>query len=225
MSAATTDRPTGSLRPDRSIPRVAAVVAVAVAVVAASVLLGYRIAASATPSDDSPEAGFARDMQTHHNQAVQMSFIIRGKTTDPALQTLTFDIITTQQHQSGQMFAWLTQWGLSQTSSQPPMAWMRAGEHDPDETSGHGLAPGQTSRMPGMASDAEIAKLKDASDEAAEVLFLELMIEHHEAGVTMAEAIQTRTDRPEVLTLADAMATAQASEITQMNRLLRARSG
>lgn len=208
----------GQARPSGQTLRIALFVTIAVAVVAASVLLGYRLAGPDTPSDDSPEAGFARDMQTHHNQAVQMSFIIRGKTTDPVLQTMSYDIITTQQQQSGQMYAWLTQWGLPQTSSQPPMAWMKGADKTPRDT-----RAGESMQMPGMASPDEIAALQDSTGEKAEILFLELMIDHHRAGVTMAKAIQARTDRPEVLTLAAAMATAQTAEIKQMTALLRDR--
>lgn len=205
----------------RTPVRIAVIVVIAVAVVAASVLLGYRLAAPGTPADDSPEAGFARDMQTHHNQAVQMAFIIRSKTDDPTLQAMSYDIITTQQQQSGQMYAWLVLWGLPQTSSQPPMAWMT--QKQDGGMSRHNPAPSQTGRMPGMASPAQIAELKESSGQQAEILFLELMIEHHEAGIDMAEAIQTQTDRPEVLTLANAIATAQTAEIKQLAKLLQNR--
>lgn len=193
-----------------------------VAAVALGFLLGSWRAAAAAPSDTSAEAGFARDMQTHHGQAVQMALAIRDRTNDPALRTLTYDIITSQQQQSGQMFGWLAQWGLSQTSSEPPMSWMSrsgAGEQD------RGAMPDMptSTAMSGMASAADVSRLQTLSVPQAEVLFLRLMITHHQAGVAMAKAVQPLTDRPEVLALARAIVQAQTAEISALQSLLAAR--
>src|SRR5690349_17750631 len=69
------------------------------------------------PAEDSAEAGFARDMATHHDQAAEMSFILRDVTNDPRLRALTYDIIVTQTAQRGIFMGWLQQWGLPQASS------------------------------------------------------------------------------------------------------------
>lgn len=186
-------------------------VLIALAVLAAvGALLVLLPRGSGTPSDTSPEAGFARDMQVHHAQAVQMAFIMRDKTSDPVLRSITFDIITSQQQQSGQMAAWLHLWDLSPTGSQRPMAWM-AGHH-PD-----GAAPAV---MPGMASDAQLAQLREATGRDAERLFLQLMIAHHDGGIAMAEAVLASTVRPEVRQLASAIQTAQRAEVEQMTQML-----
>ena len=67
-------------------------------------------------------------MQTHHAQAVEMAFLVRDRTEDEEVRTVAYDIITSQQQQAGQMYGWLVQWGLDQTGSRPPMAWV-GGEH------------------------------------------------------------------------------------------------
>jgi uncharacterized protein (DUF305 family) len=190
------------------------VVAVAVLAAVAALLLFWPRGPS-TPGDVSPEAGFARDMQVHHDQAVQMAFIIRDETSDPTLRTIAFDIITTQQQQSGQMAAWLQSWGLSPTGTQPPMAWM-AGHP------GHGTVPAATgvTAMPGMATPAQLAELERARGTAAERLFLTLMIAHHEGGIEMADAVLTTTEQPQVRRLATAIASSQRAEIEQMTELL-----
>ncbi len=210
--------------------RLAAVVALlVVASVVVGFLLGSWRAAAATPSDTSAEAGFARDMQAHHGQAVQMALAIRDRTTDPALRTLTYDIITSQQQQSGQMFGWLAQWGLSQTSSEPSMAWMSrngAGGHDmgamgtatPPMSSTPGMQP--TGGKDGMATAADVSRLSTLPVPQAETLFLRLMITHHQGGVAMAKAVQPLTDRPEVLALAGAIVQAQTDEITALRSML-----
>jgi copper transport protein len=74
--------------------------------------------------------------------------------------------------------------------------------------------------MPGMASPEELDRLQRASPEEADVLFLQLMIPHHEAALPMAEAILERTDRPEVQQLAEAIYTSQQAEIRVINDML-----
>ena len=205
----------------------------AVAALFSAGLLGYGLAGRNThPAENSPEAGFARDMQTHHGQAVQMALTIRDKTTDPTLRTVAYDIITSQQQQSGQMFGWLTLWDLPQTGSEPAMAWMSSAGHDmngmgPTGTSAtsatNSASPTASASMPGMASPADLKRLDAASGVAAERLFLQLMIAHHRGGVRMAQAVLERTNRPEVVGLAQAIKAAQAAEIVQMETLLQSR--
>lgn len=197
------------------------VVAAAAAVVLAVVAVGATVLrVRVVPGDGSVEAGFARDMSTHHAQAVEMAELLRNRTDDAELQVLAADIATTQQAQIGRMSGWLDVWGMRAFSAEEPMAWM------PDAASGHQMRDdGSVSgmAMPGMATTAELARLRDANGTAAEVLFLDLMIDHHRGGVAMAEAALARTDHDEVRRLATAMVTAQRSEIDAMRALLGAR--
>lgn len=110
-------------------------VAVAAVLLTLVGFVGYQMGtATQTPSEGSADVGFARDMQTHHNQAVRMAMIVRDKSTDPTIRTIAYDIITSQQQQAGQLYGWLVQWGLPQTSSETGMAWMTAGEHQPEDS-------------------------------------------------------------------------------------------
>ena len=77
--------------------------------------------------------------------------------------------------------------------------------------------------MPGMATTADLARLADADGVAAEKLFLELMIAHHNGGVEMAKAVLERTQRSEVRNLAQSMVNAQSAEIQTMTQMLAAR--
>jgi uncharacterized protein (DUF305 family) len=154
-------------------------------------------------------------MSVHHAQAVEMAFIVRDRTDDPDVRTMAYDIINTQRAQIGMFSGWLQQWELPQTSVRPPMEWA---EH------GHSDAPMESyDDMPGMASDADLQGLRDASGVEAEILFLELMTEHHKGGVEMAEAVLPLTDRTEVTYLADTIVAGQKAEITTMEDMLAAR--
>jgi uncharacterized protein (DUF305 family) len=169
-----------------------------------------------TPGDSSPEAGFARDMAAHHAQAVDMAFTIRDKGPAKEVRNLAYDIIYTQANQRGMFIGWLQQWGLDQATDQRPMAWM----------SGHGHGGGTTTppgTMPGMATPAELAKLKEAQGTQAEILFLQLMIRHHEGGVEMAEGVLKLSTRPEVVSMAQKIVQGQSSEIKLMTDMLRQR--
>jgi uncharacterized protein (DUF305 family) len=157
------------------------------------------------PTEDSAEAGFARDMAVHHAQAVEMAELLRDRTQSEEMRILAADMTLTQQAQIGQMQGWLAVWGLPNTGSEPAMSWMGA------PTRG---------RMPGMASPEQINDLRRASGEDADELFLQLMIPHHRAAIPMSEAILERTDRPEVETLARAIIASQEAEIEMMQDML-----
>ncbi len=177
------------------------------------------------PGDDSPEAGFARDMSVHHGQAVQMSLIMISKTDDEIILPLARDIATTQAHQQGQMFAWLRMWDLSQVPPGEQMQWMTGhsehsehSEHSDHE--GHGSMLLEDGRMPGMASDEQIEQLRQAEGEEAEILYLQLMTTHHIAGVEMAQAGFDLSSQEQVLLLAETMIRGQKVEIDLMVNLL-----
>jgi uncharacterized protein (DUF305 family) len=157
------------------------------------------------PGNDSPEAAFARDMIIHHAQAVQMAEIIRDKTNSDSMRLLASDISLTQQAQIGIMQGWLGVWGLPITGDEPAMAWMGHPTH--------GL-------MPGMATPEEIDRLSELPSDGADVLFLKLMIAHHQAAVPMAEAVLKRTEEPEVRDLAKAIIESQRAEIENMKAMV-----
>ncbi|MCW4385230.1 DUF305 domain-containing protein [Salinibacterium sp. SYSU T00001] len=185
--------------------------------------VGYFAAPSeSTPSTTSAEAGFARDMQVHHNQAVRMSFIVRENTEDREIATLAYDIATAQQQQAGQMFGWLEVWGLPQAASEPSMTWMSrptldgAGHDHGEGDTAH--APGEL--MPGLATAEQMAELESLTGVEAEAYYLELMIAHHEGGVEMAQAVLDRSDNRVVRQLASGLVAVQEKEIALMEELL-----
>jgi uncharacterized protein (DUF305 family) len=175
-----------------------------VSVLAGGIALALLFA-SQPPSNDSPEAGFARDMIVHHAQAVQMAEIVRDKTKSDSMRLLASDISLTQQAQIGIMQGWLQAWGLPITGEEPAMAWMG---HPTD-----GL-------MPGMATPDEIDRLYTLPPDRADVLFLRLMIAHHQAAIPMAQAVLKRTDEPEVSQLANSIIASQRAEIENMKAMV-----
>ncbi|WP_069169756.1 DUF305 domain-containing protein [Streptomyces griseus] len=168
---------------------------------------------ASTPTESSVDVGFARDMSVHHQQAVEMAFLVRDRTDDEDVRRLAYDIINTQANQRGMMLGWLEAWGRPKSSDRPPMAWM-----------GHpATAAKDGALMPGMATDTELDRLRAATGRDAEVLFLRLMTVHHRAGADMARAAAGPAGTEEIRNLAAGMARAQESEIALMADMLKAR--
>nr|WP_175407695.1 DUF305 domain-containing protein [Streptomyces sp. TRM64462] len=183
---------------------------------------GTGAAGAAVPGDESADAGFARDMSVHHQQAVEMSFVVRDRTTDEEVRRLAYDIANTQANQRGMMLGWLDLWRLPKVApDREPMSWMGHGDGHGGAHSGHGSASAADGAlMPGMATRAQMEQLRAASGKAAEVLFLQLMIDHHKGGVDMAEGCVRACAVPQQKTLAQGMVDAQESEITLMTEML-----
>ncbi|GAA1632576.1 DUF305 domain-containing protein [Actinoplanes couchii] len=160
------------------------------------------------PGDDSPEAGFARDMTTHHTQAVEMGLIAYTRAQNPDVRTMAVDIALNQQGQIGMMQAWLREWSLQPTGSQTPMAWMPNGA----ESVVNGL-------MPGMATQEQLKQLREATGLEEDKLFLELMIQHHLGGVHMAQEVIKLSKDQEVVEAAELTVNSQQRELTDMQSL------
>ncbi|MFF1557067.1 DUF305 domain-containing protein [Streptomyces sp. NPDC058279] len=193
---------------------------------------------SRTPGLYSADAGFARDMAVHHQQAVEMSFIVRDRTQDEAVRGLAYDIANTQANQRGMLLGWLDLWGLPKVvADEPPMSWMGGDDgHDMSGMDGHDMGGqdmsghdmgGATTKpgalMPGMATKEELDRLRTAQGRDAEVLYLQLMTDHHKGGVAMAQGCASRCATPAERKLAEGMVAAQRSELTLMADMLKQR--
>ncbi|WP_327713543.1 DUF305 domain-containing protein [Streptomyces sp. NBC_00464] len=185
--------------------------------------------AAQTPAADSADAGFARDMAVHHQQAVEMSFIVRDRTQDEDVRRFAYDIANTQANQRGMLLGWLDLWELPKAAvGQEPMAWMAAGQHAGHDMAGMSGMPGMDggyeahdgSLMPGMATRTELGQLRRASGRQAEVLYLQLMTDHHKGGIDMARGCADLCTVKAEKRLARGMVEGQQSELEAMAGML-----
>lgn len=190
----------------------------AVTLTVLTLVAGFLAGRPAYPLDNSADAGFLRDMTSHHAQAVDMSLVILDKTDDPQLGTVATDMTRTQQSQIGMMQGWLMEWELPSRGTEEPMTWMAGSGHD--HGGGEGEAP---ERMPGLATGEEFEELDEAEGEDAEIIFLELMIDHHVGGIEMAEAEVELGGEDMVVDFAQGMINAQQSEVDLMEGVLKDR--
>lgn len=221
MTGPDTGAPTGT----RSRVAVVLYAVIAVALLAMGTGIGMVLSPLGRdrPADESVDAGFARDMTTHHSQAVLMAQIARDRSTSPEVRLLAFDIETGQLAQMGQMRGWLQSWGLSEQSDRPVMAWMTSPHTGMGAMDAMGTAG--ASPMPGMATTAELDRLRSLTGRDLDVYFLQLMLRHHQGGIPMAREGADRASTSYVRNLADKIATAQAAEVTTIQRMLRTRGG
>jgi uncharacterized protein (DUF305 family) len=183
--------------------------------VVVALLLGYAagtfLPRLRTPGDGSVEAGFARDMSTHHAQAVEMAMIAYPKATNDEVKSSAYNIALGQQAEIGVMQTWLKDWRLLPTGTRPKMAWMPDGQ----QTLVNGL-------MPGMATEAEISQLSSATGKQLDILFCQLMLRHHLGGVHMIDGLLDESHDSQVRQLAQTMKTNQLHEIDVFRQTLTA---
>lgn len=141
---------------------------------------------------------YAQGMTMHHQQAVEMSDIVLGKSgVDPEVTQLAKDIKKAQGPEITTMEGWLEDWGQDS---------MGHGDH--------GSMDGD-----GMVSAEDITALKQADGPAASRLFLTQMIEHHEGAVAMARQHRKDGKNPEALELSSTVITDQKAEIKEMRTM------
>ncbi|MDQ4104445.1 MAG: DUF305 domain-containing protein [Actinomycetota bacterium] len=166
------------------------------------------------------DIGFAQDMSEHHRQAVLMAGLARERSNDPAIRSLAFDIETSQLEQTGRMQGWLSLWNAAALSTGRHMTWMTDTHSMPGPA--HGVESHTTgvATMPGMASPADLEQLRASSGTEFDVLFLQLMLRHHQGGVPMAQYAAQHAETPQVRNLAEKIVASQGAESKYMAQLI-----
>ncbi len=185
--------------------------AVALAIAVLCGALGWLVGNNrAIPDPNATDIGFLQDMRTHHEQAVNLSFdYLALQGTNGNLRVIAREIVFDQGIDIGRMIELLRMSGATETNeSDVAMTWM----HEPTPID----------RMPGLASQADIDTLLASSGAAADKLFVDLMVAHHQGGIHMAQYAVDHANVIEVKRLAFAMITAQTDEINEMRALIAA---
>ena len=144
---------------------------------------------------------FATGMIPHHEQAVEMADIALATTQNPQITELAQQIKDAQQPEIDTLAEWLKAWG----EPMPDASTM--GEH-----SGHGMS--------GMMSAEDMAMLGKTSGTEFDQMWLQMMIEHHEGAVEMAQTQQADGKYPEAGEMSEQIIASQQEEIDQMKELL-----
>lgn len=137
---------------------------------------------------------FIDTMIHHHQGAVDMAKIIDGKTQNAELIKFGKQIVADQEKEIAQMKEWREKWFK-------------------------GAPRAMNMEMPGMADSMkmDMSKLSNSKDKAFDLAFIEMMIPHHDGAVEMAKEALTKSEKPEIKTLANQIIKAQEAEIKMMN--------
>ena len=156
--------------------------------------------AAATSGDADVE--FAQGMIAHHEQAIEMAEMALDPSVGarPEVDDLAARIRAAQDPEIDQMTAWLDDWGASIVM---------------DTSDGHDM-----SSMAGMMSVEQMDALAQATGAEFDRLWLEMMIEHHEGAIVMAEEAAADGTNADVLALAAEIIATQQAEIDEMRALL-----
>lgn len=182
-----------------------------------SALFGILFAACASASNEPParrtgpapveaDVHFIQGMIAHHQQALAMTALVAERTRSGDIHLLAERIEVSQQDEIELMGRWLAAYGQGAAAT---------GSHD--------HAAGHSGPMPGMLSEAEMARLAASSGLAFDRLFLESMIRHHQGALTMVGdllAAPGAGQQVDIFRIASEVDSDQRIEIQRMERML-----
>ncbi|MFF7791385.1 DUF305 domain-containing protein [Streptomyces sp. NPDC007991] len=152
---------------------------------------------SENDSPNSADVSYARMMIEHHAQALVMTELAPRRAESAKVKRIAARIAAAQKPEIEAMKGWLKSYGKP----------LKAERHE-------------HTAMPGMATEAQLKKLRAADGKAFDHLFLTLMTTHHQGAITMATDVKGQGNNIRIEEMADEVIAQQTSEITRMRDML-----
>jgi uncharacterized protein (DUF305 family) len=168
-----------------------------------------RNTTASIPADaefNATDVAFAQGMIPHHAQAVVMADMALAQSTSPAVTELATQIKAAQTPEIEQLTKWLQAWG------QPVP--------DPNGSMDLSMSDMDGMMMSGIMSDADMARLGNATGTDFDSMWLEMMVQHHEGAISMARDEVTSGKFVATKALAESIVTSQQAEIDTMTMLM-----
>jgi uncharacterized protein (DUF305 family) len=159
---------------------------------------------AAAPGFTEADVRFMQGMIGHHAQALEMTALLKTRTTRDDMKLLALRIEVSQRDEIKQMQQWLRDRGQSA----------------PDEHAHHAH---DAKLMPGMLTPDEMARLTAATGPEFDRLFLELMIRHHQGALVMVRELLAQpgaAQNSEIFAFASDVESDQSMEINRMRAML-----
>ena len=136
---------------------------------------------------------FIDTMTAHHAGAVEMAKMVDGRTENADLKKFAAQIIKDQEKEIADMKDWREKWFK-------------------------GAPRAMNMEMPGMMDSMkmDMSKLSNSKGKEFDLAFIEMMTPHHQGAVSMAKEALTKSEKPEIKTLAGNIIKAQEAEIKMM---------
>lgn len=139
---------------------------------------------------------FLQMMYPHHAQAVEMAKLVPTRSQNQQVKDLASAIEGAQAPEMQQMTTLLAGFG----------------KPAPSATMSHS--------MPGLMTPQQMTELTGLSGAAFDKMWLQMMVEHHQGAITMANDELKNGTNPDAKKMAEAIVAAQQGEITTMNGML-----
>lgn len=148
------------------------------------------------------DIAFAQAMIPHHEQAIEMAKLVPSRASDEKVVKLAEQIEQAQDPEIQKLTSWLKEWGAPA----------------PEDGMDHGdMGDGA---MPGMMSDADMAKLEQAKGAEFDRMWMQMMIKHHEGAIEMAKSELKDGSHSGAKSMAQEIIDGQQAEIDTMKELL-----
>ncbi|WP_024800091.1 DUF305 domain-containing protein [Nocardia sp. BMG51109] len=176
---------------------------------------GAPTAAPARTDFTDADVMFLQMMYPHHAQAIDMAKLVPGRSQNQQLIALAANVEKAQEPEMRQFADLLRSFGKPEPTTMGPNG---AGPNGagPDsmghDTMGHG--------MPGMMSPDRMTMLENTTGAEFDRMWMQMMIDHHQGAIDMANTELTTGVNPEAQRLAREIVTAQQAEIRQMRDML-----
>lgn len=164
------------------------------------------VSTSMQASANAADAEFVRMMIPHHFQALVMSRMAPTRSSDEELLALASRIDVEQDLEIYMMQSW--------------QQWNNLPVTDAEQAYQQMLQNPMMLEMMGMATPEELDDLSSSTGTAFDVLYLELMIEHHEGALDMLIDVLTNGSDETLMWWATDMLTVQQTQIMQMEEML-----
>ncbi|MFC4787136.1 DUF305 domain-containing protein [Nocardioides sp. MAHUQ-72] len=192
---------------------------------AAAALLATLVLALGGCSSDSSGSGaghddadveFAAEMVPHHEQALRMVAMTRGRDVSPDFRRLTRQIRAAQAPEIRTMQGWLDDWGFQSDDG------ITGHMHGDDQMMGGdwngSMMGGAGGRLSMHGRDWH--RLGGAPGRTFEDMWLRMMIRHHRGAIAMSRDEVAHGEFPDAIALARHIEESQQAEIDQMRRML-----
>ncbi|MEV4232031.1 DUF305 domain-containing protein [Streptomyces bobili] len=146
------------------------------------------------------DVAFAQMMIPHHQQALAMARLADGRASDSEVKELAAKIEQAQDPEIRTMQGWLKSW--NQPTAAGSMPGMDHGSGD------------------GMMSDGDMEHLKGMKGAEFDKMFADMMIEHHNGAITMAEGERKNGEYAGAVKMAGAIVEGQSAEVKQLQSIL-----
>ena len=171
---------------------------------------------SATESSfNEADVAFAQGMIPHHEQAIDMAQMAADRASSAEVKDLAAQIEAAQAPEIEQLSTWLEEWGEEAPSEGSDDGGMSGMDHD------SGDMGGTEADMGGMMSEEDMTMLEGSSGADFDRMFLEMMIEHHNGAIEMAQTEVDEGEHQGAISMAEGIISTQQTEIQEMQQLLK----